>query len=89
MPSDSSLPDYIRPYSGQLEDDQITNSTFELAAWPGNTDKRLPTISFVMFSVFVLSLLLQIILILCHDSEAAKCLSDSVVAPAKGRRGIQ
>ena len=31
--------------------------TFELTAWPGNTDKRLPTVSFVMFSVFVLSLL--------------------------------
>ena len=27
-PSDSSSPDYIRPYSGQLEGDQITNSTF-------------------------------------------------------------
>ena len=39
-----------------------------------------------MFSVFVLSLLLQIILMLCHDSEAAKCLSDSVVAPIKGRK---
>ena len=61
---------------------------FELAAWPGNTDKRLPTISFVMFSVFVLSLLLQIILILCHGSEAAKSLSNSVMASIKGRKGL-
>ena len=51
---------------------------FELVAWSGNTEKRLPTISFMMFSVFVLGLLLQITLILCHDSEAAKCLSNSV-----------
>ena len=51
---------------------------FELVAWSGNTEKRLPTISFMMFSVFVLSILLQITLILCHDSEAAKCLSNSV-----------
>ena len=40
-----------------------------------------------MFSVFVLGILLQIVLMLCHDSEAAKRLSDSVVAPIKGRRG--
>ena len=54
-----------QPYSGQLKGDQITNSTFWACslAWK-YTDKWLPTISFVMFSVFVLSLLLQI---LCHD----------------------
>ena len=28
VPSDFSLPDYVRPYSGQLKGDQITNSTF-------------------------------------------------------------
>ena len=39
-----------------------------------------------MFSVFVLSLLLQIVLMLCHDSEAAKRLSDSVMTSIKGRK---
>ena len=49
---------------------------FELAAWLWKyTDKWLPTMMFY---------------VLIHDSEAANCqLSDSVVAPIKGRRGVQ
>ena len=50
--SESSLPDYIRPYSSQLKGIKSLTLLFELAAWPGSTDKRLPTISFVIFSVF-------------------------------------
>ena len=61
---------------------------FKLAAWPENTDKRLPTISFVMFSVSVLSLL-QSILISCQDSEAAKRLSDSARGTHQGEEGVQ